>query len=436
MTVMGHRVYYGWVMVVVTTVCSGFASGVAIWGPSVFIAPMREELHWSLSDFFLAFTVRSLVSAVVMPLTGPVLDRSGGARVLAIVSLGLTVAHLAALRYVGQVPALDFLSARTQFYLLFGAVAALGGAGSGFAIANAVLPKWFVRQRGRAMGIASAGGALGPLVFPALCQALIGGLGWRDAWLALALVTLVVQAPLVLLVRTRPEDMGLVPDGDARVDDGRRGPLGSDRSKPYRPDVSLTRAEALRTRTFWFWMLAMGMAFVGVSGFQPNWVPFIRERGFSPGLSVLAPFTYGLVSAISRVVWGALGERIPTRRLLIAQSALTGLAVVLLLTAPNAVMVIVAMTCMGLTMGAWFILQPLLTAEYFGRAHLGSVSSAFFPFLTLSGALAPVAVAALHDARGDYVWAFSAAAAAWLVTSGLVALTPPPKGVRTPAARS
>jgi len=424
------RFYYGWVITGVAFVTGGFSAGINIWSPSMFVLPMRAELGWSLTGFFLALTIRSVTGALTMPLLGHLLDRSGWARRLAIFSTIVTGLGLMGCKWVGEVPAFDFLSGQLQFYLLFGVFSGAGTVGSGFVIANSVLPKWFIQKRGRAIGIAAAGTAMGPLAFPFMTQALIDALGWRDAWLALGLISIGAQLPLVLFIKTRPEDVGLLPDGAERPDDVTRP---APRRRRRIADVSLTRAEALRTRTFWFWASAMMVANVGVSGFQPSWVPFLQENGFSNNIAVAGTAIYGGIGGVSRVIWGMLGERISVRKLIIVQMALTGATVPVLLYAANNVMVVAFMVSAGLTMGAYFILQPLMTAELFGRGHLGAIAGITQPMLTFSAALSPIVVGQLRDLRGDYFLAFTMATAAWIVGAAIVFLTPPIRRAPEPA---
>ena len=425
MTPRPPRIYYGWVIVTVAFVCGSFTAGLAIWSPSVFVVPMRAELGWSLTDYFLGFTIRAVAAAALAPIIGPWLDTARGPRVLAVISvLGMSLS-LAGLKYIGEIPAFDFLGTRLQFYLIFGGLGAVGWMASGFIIAQAVLPKWFIAKRGRAMGIAAVGTGFGPMLFPLMTQGLISGVGWRDAWLALGVISLVVQLPFALLVRGRPEDMGLYPDGAAGPEGApRRAPVGG---RARVPERSLTRGEALRTKTYWMLVASIMVAGIGFMGFQPSWVPYLQEKGFSAAVAVAGVSVYGAFSGSARLIWGALAERHSVRRLLVIETMITGFTVFILIYVVNTPMVMAFMVTAGLTMGGYFILQPMLIAEYFGRQHLGAVSGAIAPFMTLSGAVAPILVSTLRDSQGDYFLAFLLAMGAWYGTSIIVFFTRAPK---------
>ncbi len=101
-----------------------------------------------------------------------------------------------------------------QFYLLFGLFGGIAQVSGINALTRVILPKWFVRRRGRVLGLAAMGPGLGPMLFPISIQALIDLFDWREAWFALGLAALCILVPVSFMVRTRPEDMGLLPDGD------------------------------------------------------------------------------------------------------------------------------------------------------------------------------------------------------------------------------
>ena len=402
--------YYGWVIVAVAFVGAGLASGVGLWGASVFVIPMTEELGWTRATFFLAFTVRGVVVGLVSPLVGPVFDSRHGPR-LAMVGGGVLLAlSMAGLRSVDSL---------WQFLLLFGVAGGLADIGSGFTISQTVVPKWFVVKRGRALGVAIAGVGLGATVFPGLVSALVDSVGWRDAWVYFGLAAGGLTVLLGLLVRTRPEDVGLAPDG---------GPVASvaGAARVVVDEVSLTRSEALHAPAFWLLTGAFTLVGFGIMGFQANWVPFLQERGFSKTEAAFGIAFYGVVSGLSRPVWGLVGERVPPRLLMSGSTIFTGLSIVVFLQIETLPLVAVYMSVAGVAMGGYLILQSLLTANYFGRAHLGAITVMTRPAMMIASALSPLIVGVLYDINGDYVYAFLFAALAWFTAGFVVILAKPP----------
>ena len=404
--------FYGWVIVGVAFVSSGIGSGAVIWGPSVLLLPMTEELGWSRAEFFSAFFVREVIIGLAAPIIGPLYDTKYGPRLLAPVGAVLLGLSMALIQNVTEL---------WQFVALFGVLGGIAELGGGFFISQALVPKWFVRKRGRALGVSIMGVGLGALVFPSAVSALIEAGGWRDAWfwfgVAIGSITLV----LALFIRTKPEDVGLLPDGGT----AREGRFAS--ATLSAEERSLTRREAVRTPAFWLLLVAFGLVGLGITGFQSNWHPFLVETGFGPAEASFGIAIYGLVSGLVRPGWGLLGERFPARYLMAAVAIATAGLIVVFLNVRGMSALIPVMFMAGFIMGGYLILHALLTADYFGRVHLGAVNSLFRPFVMVTGAAGPLLFGALYDLQGGYTLAFLTAALAWGTAGIIVLLAKPPR---------
>lgn len=386
-----------------------------MWGPSVFVIPMTEELGWTRATFFLAFTVRGAIVGLSSPFVGPVFDSRHGPRVAMIAGGVLMGVSMAGIRYVDHL---------WQFLLLFGVAGGIADLGSGFVISQSVVPKWFVRRRGRALGIAIAGVGLGATVFPGAVALLVNAVGWRDAWVYFGVVAGVLKVTLGLFVRTRPEDAGLLPDGDlvtaaAKVDGQQRTP------PPMLPERSFTRREALHSRAFWVLVATFTLVGFGIMGFQTNWIPFLIERNFTLASAAGGVLFYGVFSGLSRPLWGWIGERIPPRFLLAGSTVFTGFSILFFLNVSSWPVLAGYMTIAGVSMGGFLILQSLLVSNYFGREHIGAITAMMAPAAIVSTSMSPLIIGALYDLNGDYVYAFTFAAVAW-IAAGVVALVAKP----------
>lgn len=411
------RLYYGWVIVIIAIVGGAFTSGAGVWGPSVFVTPMSEELGWSRSAFFGAFTVRALVAGALAPVLGPLQDTQNGPRLLMIVSAVTLGGSLVLLRYVDNL---------WFFYLVFGGLGAISSVALGGMVTNAIVPKWFIRKRGRAMGLASIGTAMGPLLFPISVQAIVSTVGWRDGWLVLGLVTLAVLIPLSFLIRTKPEDMGLIPDGEESMSTG-----VMKTTIPPISEESYSRREAIGTPTFWLLAISFSLATLSMGGFFANWLPYFQDIGFTAAVGSLAAVAYGIGSISVRLVWGLLSERYSVRHLLVIQAFLTAASVFFFLHISGPTTLVMAGGFHGLAVGGFFIMRPLIIANYFGRRHLGAVNSLFRPLTTITSSLSPLLIAGLFDVYGSYVWAFTGVLASWLLVGAIVGFAKPPR--KTPA---
>ena len=405
------RIYYGWIVLAVAMVAGSFSTGLGVWGVSIFLRPMTEALGWSRSSFFAALTVRSLVAGALAPFIGPLQDTPKGPRRLMLLSAVLLGVSLMGVRFVNNI---------WEFYLLFGVVGGIAQVTGANSLTQSVLPKWFVRKRGRVLGIAAMGPGLGPMIFPVSIQSLIEFTDWRTAWFVLGIVAIVILVPMSFLVRTRPEDMGLLPDGDIVPPEERGQPR-----QPRRLE-GLTRSEGMRTPAFWLIVASFMLVGIGIGGFHANLVPFFQDSGLSAGTAALSGTAFAICSVSTRPIWGILAERVPVRYILGPLLIMAAGSVLLVLNVGGKPSMLIAAGVHGVAIGAYISLQGLVVADYFGRAHLGAINGMIRPFMTGAGALSPLMIAVLFDLRDSYTVAFLIIAVGWLFVGVLIFMASPP----------
>jgi MFS family permease len=407
-----RKLYHGWVIVSVALIAGAFTTGAGTWGVSLFVKPMTDELGWSRAAFFGALTMRSVMAGVLAPVIGPLQDSGDGPRrLMFITALGMS-AGMAALALVDSLVA---------FYILFGVVGTLMTVGGAEMLLSVVLPKWFVRRRTQAMTIASAGQGAGPLFFPILLSAVIDEWGWRVGWLALGGAAFVILFPLAFTIRTRPEDMGLHPDGDDAPLTAAGAPLRRSEER------SFTRSEAVREPTFWMLNLSGALFIMGVTGLQTNWLLYFQDIGFASTTAALSATAFGIGSFSSRFLWGFFAGRFQVRLLMAVATSLTALTVFLLFQVDSVALMIAAALLNGLALGGNFVMRPLIVANYFGRAHIGAINGLMRPLMIAGSATGPLLVAALFDITGDWHVAFGLVAAIWFASAGSIALARAPR---------
>src|SRR5256885_1828608 len=196
--------FYGWVIVVVTfvTMAIGVNARTAF---SLFFPPIIDEFGWERGLTAGAFSFGFLVSGAVSPLIGRLMDRAGPR---AVMELGVVLMG-------GGMLLAPLTSEPWHLYLTIGVMVGAGGVGLGYSGQSLFLPNWFNRRRGLAMGLAFAGVGIGSMTLLPWVQLMIEQTGWRTACTAMGIAILVVLAPINLLLRKRPEDIRLQPDGDA-----------------------------------------------------------------------------------------------------------------------------------------------------------------------------------------------------------------------------
>ena len=194
---------------------------------------------------------------------------------------------------------------------------------------------------------------------------------------------------------------------------------------------SFTRREAVRTYAFWLLVLAFFLSMLGMGGFHANWIPYFQDIGFSPAVGAWAATAYGVCSISIRLVWGIVADRFPVRYLLVVQALLTAVSIVLFLNITSVTTLVIAGASHGLALGGFFIMRPLIIANYFGRQNLGAINGILRPFVTLSGAVSPLLIAGMFDIFGSYREAFLLATLTWVLAAGVVFLAAPPRRQRT-----
>ena len=411
-------VFYGWLIVAMAGIRGSFAVG-TYFTSSVLFVPMQAELGWSRTTFFGVITMRQLGSGLLAPIVGAWGDHPWLPRLILPISTLFLGASFISAKWV-QTP--------VQLYFIHGVLGTIGVALAGNAIMDAMVAKWFIRKRAKALMWANVGPGTGPLVFPVVITALLAVFDWRDTWFWLGVGTILILFPLSLIARTRPEDMGMVPDG---IDTTQESGLSSGRAAAE--EVSLTRDEALRTRTFWLLVGAMALGMLGVQGYQVHWIPYLREQNFSAETAATAVFIYGIFTVVARFVWGYLSGKYPPRFVLSAQAVAAGMGIVLFMLVSNTLLLMAWGVYQGLTLAAFFQLHALIAANYFGRAHVGAIRGAMFPIAVSFNSVSPLLLGFLRDWLDSYVPAFSLLVATWGLSAALVFMAKPPRRVSPPA---
>lgn len=404
--------FYGWTIVGVLCVFGAVGVGLAGANFALFIVPMSESLGWSSSTFGWAFFLRFLVVLAAGPLIGRLIDLRGPR--IPVVG-ALLVAG-------GAVLWLARIAAPWELMLAFMLIGLVGMGRANDLQASPPIAKWFVRRRGLAMGIALAGTPLGVAVYYPLTQWLIDSVGWRDALVVLAVSGMALAGPLGLLLLRQPEDVGLLPDGDA-PSSGSGRPAVRTASDAER---SLTRREAMRTRRFWLMLAGFTAMTYGLSTLTIFRVPHFVERGLDPTLVAAAIAVDAVIAVIASILLGRVLDRAPLRVVLLSGIAAGAFCAVGLLLAGNIFWLFAANIGYALGFQSTHVAQSVMWADHFGRRHQGSLRGFTIPVTAGMGALAFPVTGYLRDAAGTYTPAWLAAIAA-LTAAAVLLLAVPPK---------
>ncbi len=394
-------IYPGWGVVAGAFLGNGLFGAVGLVVIGFFFKPMSESLGWSRGAMSGALSLRSVAIVLPAPFIGPKVD-AWGARPFVFggaVTAGLATAGLA------------LITELWQFYLLYGLIGSVCFVCIGNLVTGTAVSKWFVRRRGRALGIADLGVGMSVALLVPLVEVMISSIDWRATWVVLGIVTTVVVAPVSLLMRRQPEDYGLKPDGFSNDDDQIPGP-----SEP-----EWTRSQAVRTPTFWLLLLMFNAGGLAISGVLAHQVPHITDSGFTVAQAATALSIWAILSGVSRIGFGILSDLVPIRYVVTVIMFGSAAGVLLLLWSANAALLYAFAVVYGLFRGAYVMMTTLVWANYYGRKFLGSINGIVLPFNLVSHAGGPLLAGLLFDLKGDYTLALQVFVACY-VLAGVLAL--------------
>lgn len=388
--------FYGWVVVAVTFVTMGIGVNARTFF-SLLFAPIVDEFGWQRGVTAGAFSFGFVISAIFSPLIGRLMDRTGPRTVM---ELG-----------VGMMAAGLLLAPLTtepwHLYLTIGLLVGAGSVCLGYSGQSLFLPNWFVRKRGLAIGIAFAGVGIGSITLLPWMQMLIEQAGWRTACWTLGLLILFVLAPINLLLRKRPQDIGLQPDGDdAPVTNAPRASYIVDHAWAA---TDWTLARALRTQRFWWLALAFFCALYGWYAVQIHQTKYLVEIGFSPSTAAWALGFVSLVGIPGQIWLGHLSDRIGREWIWTAGSlgfAICFLTLIGLQHTPTVPLLYLMVFVQGfLGYGVTSILGAV-AIEIFEGKHFGSIYGTLTLAGLAGGAAGPWVTGVIHDQTHSYAAAF------------------------------
>ncbi len=428
------RPFYGWV--IVAAVFCILALAYVIWYSfSLFLVALVREFGWSRAEVAGAFSVFVLMHALCSPLAGRLVDRFGSRALV----------HGGALLLGAALVGCSQLSALWQLYVYFGLLAAVGVTAMGWVSGVALVGRWFSRRLGLALGIIGAGIGLGTFVGAPPIQFLIDSYGWRVAYLALAAVVAVVPQPLALLLRARPEDLGLRRDGavPAAPDSGPAGrraePTGAHDLRVV--DAAWVRQEwtvrrAVRTRRFQLLFLTFGLTTFATQQTHAHQAAYLVGSGYDPMLAAMVVGTVGLVSILGKILIGMASDALGRERLFTMGMA-AGVASMLLMLSfaagqspPALLFVYAALFATGYSTAP--TLTPAITADLFSGRHYGAIYGVLMLCNGLGGAAGAWTGGYIYDHTGSYQPAWLEVMAAMALAGLVVWLVSPRKVLRTP----
>ena len=410
---LGRRIHYGWVVFGVTFITLVAAAGFRS-TPGVLIEPLEEEFGWSKATIGAAASVNLVLFGLIGPFAAALMGRFGLRRVVISALVIIAAGALATTQ----------MNAAWQLILLWGFVVGTGAGCLAIVFAATVASRWFVARRGFVTGALTAASASGQLVFLPLLSRLAGSVGWRWVSITIALSALAVVPLVALLLRDRPEDVGLVPYG------------AGDDYQPVAPIAHPVRAAFDGLRVAWssgaFWLLVGSFWVCGLTTnglIQTHFIPAAADHGIDEVRAATLLAMVGVFDVLGTLGSGWLSDRIDPRKLLIAYYGFRGLSLLILHPALEAGGAGLAgfMVFYGLDWVATVPPTVALCAQIFGPARAPVVFGWVFASHQLGAAVAAWGAGATRDVLGSYQPAFVVGGFTCLMAAVAVRYIHPPR---------
>lgn len=401
--------FYGWIIVGLGCLIMAVIMGIIYNSFSQFIKPVSESLGLSRKQMNLCQTLISLSQVIIALNWGKILKRIPLKRYM------MMIAIIAPINFA-------LFSTANSLWQLY-----IHSAISGVAMASLctlpfslILANWFNDQRGTAIGIAFMGSGLGGMIFNPVAVALIEGFGWRTGFLGLGAIMAIVAIPAVLLVRIRPEDMGLEPLGGYPV----KTAAASEEADGY------TLAEAKKMPKLWLLASCTLLINSGLSALVQAMSPHLTDCGYTTAFAATMVSVSMGAMAIGKIALGRLYDKLGVRKatFLSLACAFCGHMGFVFCTIKPMLGCIILGVALGCAYGT--VATPIIVQTVFGKRDYAAIVGIFTAMGNLGGVLSPTLNGTAYDMFGSYNVSFCLFGA-FVVLAAICYIFQLPKGEKT-----
>jgi len=401
------RLFYGWIVVATSFIISALMFG-SRYCFGVFFKSLGNEFDLTRTAISSIFSIYMVLCPAFAMLGGWLLDRYGPR----VVVFSMGVFSCLSLLLTSQANSL------WQLFIAYSLLLAIG-TGPGYSVLMTTTSRWFDKRRGLALGITGSGGGLGTIVLAPFAAHLIDSFDWRTAYAVLGLIIGLGIVPLSMLLRKDPAEIGMLPDG-AEVPPGRSVVMNS---KDNPDGGSLTLAQALRTRNFWFlWIVWLSFSLC-VHLVLTHIVPYLTDAGVSTTQAAVVLGLIGSISIPGRLVMGGVSDKIGRKVSAIICALLQIGAMIWLAWARELWMFCFFAIVYGFGFGGFDIPVTALIGDIFGVHSLGAIMGVLVVGWGIGAAIGPTVGGLIFDVTEKYLMAFIIGALAMVMATFFVSMT-------------
>ena len=395
--------FYGWRVLLASSLMGSVGIGITISGFPVFFLRIREELNLSSTEVSFLIGFAWAQSGVVAPLMGWLADHIGPRRL--VLAGGLTCGTGLIL--------VSFADNIWQLLLFYGVVVAIGRTAAFNPTLMATVNQWFVRRKAVAMSIQGTSFTAGAAVMIPMFALGADHIGWRHTILVAGVALSLLTLPVAAVIRNKPGDIGLLPDGDRP----NQNFSPTDRSEQTVDTDDIALGQALRTRAFWLLLTGLVIRVSVADAILIHSIPLLVWKGISEQSAAFFVSLVFLCMIPIRLILGISGAFLPPYAILFCGMVMGGIGVAVFLnmegTAAAMLFIVVLVSIEGVATLNW-----IAVGDYFGRRSFATIVGIMTVFYSIGALLAPVGMGWIYDQTDSYSTALKILAPA-LVVAGV-----------------
>ena len=387
------KFFYGWIIVLCCTLLMAVGTGIFVNCVGIFVKPVCEDLGFERGTFTLYTTITSVLSMLAMLVFGE-LYRKNPRRIRLYIAIGGLTGCLVFFGY-------SLSSKLWHFYTLSAIYGCVATTLAGISVTTLV-NNWFVDKRGLATGLAFAGSGVSAAIMTPVLTTVVTDYGWRMGYRTMSLVSFIILIPAMLLIRLEPSDKGLLPYGVT--------PHPSEEDKqsiPVIEQTGLTRAQAVKTSSFYFQSIGIFCLSLAGMGISNHAISYFTDIGYSPLTASTAMSLVMTIMIGAKILLGAVFDKIGS----VPSAILTGLCMIastlsIRFAGAGAFMPYVFSLCFGFGYSTLTVPYSYLIGQNFGTREFSSIYSLICTLGSLGGGIAATLTGMLYDRLGSYypVW--------------------------------
>ncbi|MFH0768133.1 MAG: MFS transporter [Chloroflexota bacterium] len=418
------KIFYGWWIVLASSLINIVGGGTYIFGFTVFFNPIRQAFNWSAAVTSLAVSFRGLESGALEPLVGYLVDKVGPRKLMlfgwGIVGLGFLL--------------MSRMNSLWQFYGTF-LIIGIGFSFGSFVVLTTAIAHWFHKKRSRALGLVYTGTGISGIIAPLLALS-IDRFGWRESLVIVAIASWAICIPLSTLMRHKPGPYGYLPDGETRetIPEPEAVSKGAAEHESGSSATGFTAKEAIKTRVFWLFSCVFLFQHIATSAVMVHIVPYLESVNIPSAIAATVVTGMTLCSLIGRLGFGFLGDFTNKKLLLAIALAIQtiGLLIFSFADVSKAWLIVLFLLTYGPGYAGTIPLRPALQADYFGIRSFGTIMG-WIAFISMVGGLvSPVFAGWVYDTTGSYRLVWQLFALTTIPAIAFVFLLKPPRVKKQP----